>query len=375
MSRYGIQVTEEQVKTTILKDFGQSESHRKDETKANASARVSVFDADDDYSTGNISSQQNNINRPAEHLDLTQVLALLLIPTLLKAKVKLEEGRANEKNGAKPALNNAHTLTGQTPDAANDRTNNMPTIQISQQQPKTTHFRDDKQNPNESNPQNYKPKRWTINQCEKGGAHHPDSDLIENVLEMMLHDATGTITPQPLTKELLRKLLMFYGEPDMADDDALLDEMIAVATEGAAEDVEGNPVMLDKYTFARALTNDVGLYKIENEESVTTNYQDVFQTSTPIEPKKSHTKDGLCEEEVQPVKTVFTYQSIDYTADTFRSKSFVILLWVTWILSYFACRYLLAFELQCSPRYHLLTCLHCSCQTCLIQRASYHMGC
>ena len=325
-------MSEEEVKGTILKDFGTS--HHENEEKANGS----VDDAADDYSSGDISRQQN-VNEPTEHLDLTQVLALLFIPTLLKAKVKLEESRPNGKNGAMSALDTSHTsidLALQTSEKSDPHTN-TPTIQV-QQQPKTAHFSYDTQDPNLDNPHSSKPKRWIINQSEKGGAHHPDSHLIEMVLEMMLYDATGTTTPQPLSRELLRKLLLFYGEADMADDDALIDEMIAVATKGAATDVEGDPVMLDKYTFARALTNDLGLFKIENEDSVTTNYQDVFQTSTG--PNKSTTKDESCEgEEVQPVKTVFTYQSVDYTADTFRSKSFVILLWVTWILSYFACTY------------------------------------
>jgi hypothetical protein len=124
----------------------------------------------------------------------------------------------------------------------------------------------------------------------------------------------------------------------MAEDDALLDEMILAASHGAPEDLEGNPILLDKFTFARALTHDVGLYNIENEDRTTTNFYDVFHTSSAGLNEKGDPQPTIepGDHSVQPVTSVFTFPSIDYTADTFRSKSFVILLWVTWIISYFA---------------------------------------
>lgn len=265
------------------------------------------------------------------------MLALLLIPPLLKAKAKLD---ATEQNMNKTEVPDQGESAGPS---------SLPTVTLDSLQKATstsqvsvtsinpheyhdviqtsedtcnTKFLDKSSNDVSNSPRQ---KRWAINQSEKGDAYNPDADLVENVLEMILHDATGDTNPQPLTKDLLRQLLMFYGEIDMANDEELLDEMILAAYDSASEDIERNPIMLDKYTFAKALTNDVSLYNIDNENEVTTNYYDVFQTTMPNATSKPHLTEE--DENLQPINTVWTYPSIDYTADTFRSKSFVILLW------------------------------------------------
>ena len=83
-----------------------------------------------------------------------------------------------------------------------------------------------------------------------------------------------------------------------------------------------------------ALTHDVQRYNIDNENSQGTNYVDVFKTyySTKSEEKSSclnvinpmkTVEDGRNLEEegaISPVQRVYTCPSIDYTADTFRSK-------------------------------------------------------
>ena len=121
---------------------------------------------------------------------------------------------------------------------------------------------------------------------------------------------------------------------ELADDDNLLDEMLSAANGNDSKniDCEGEPILLDEHAFARALTNDVQRYNIDFENRITTNYYDVFQThySTKEEEKKKkylpHLSNIMMKTEdignhkENPVKRVFTWASIDYTADTFRSK-------------------------------------------------------
>ena len=95
---------------------------------------------------------------------------------------------------------------------------------------------------------------------------------------MILKDVTGDDSPKPLTTQLLKKIFLFYGENDVADDDGLLEEMITVASRTDVSDEERAHSILDKFTFAHCLTDDVRKYQIENENKLTTNYVDVFHT-------------------------------------------------------------------------------------------------
>lgn len=323
MSRYGIQVTEEEVKETILMDFGQCSKQKAEQ----------MIDTHDRIEQENESCEEPSHKVPMEHLDLTQVLALLLIPSLLKARNRLEElDQTNvkdetEETGNRQLRNERSSENGLSQLSFHTALSDLGALE----EPSNVHSSNKKINI----------RGWAILQRERGDKHSPDAHLIENVLQMMIHDATGSRQPQPLTKELLRQLLNFYGEPDIADDDSLLEEMILAATDntdGAPRDVERDPIVLDTHSFARALTNDVELYSTDNETKITTNYYDVFKTFAP-NGRKEKTPTSVetdVDGDIRPVPSVFTFPSIDYTADTFRSKSFVILLWVTWILSYFA---------------------------------------
>ena len=106
-----------------------------------------------------------------------------------------------------------------------------------------------------------------------------------------------------------------------------MDAMTLAATpDDTSADIEGGePILLDQHSFAYALTHDVQRYNIDFENRVTTNFQDVF-----LEEQKEDLKEG------HSVTTVRTLPCIDYTADTFRSKSYVVVLWVAWVLTYFS---------------------------------------
>ena len=112
----------------------------------------------------------------------------------------------------------------------------------------------------------------------RGEPRWPDSDLIGFVLNMILKDVTGDDSPKPLTVELIKKIFIFYGEHDVAEDKGLIQEMISVAKKMRKTDEEGADILLDKFTFAHCLTDDVRKYNIQSENKLTTNYFDVFHT-------------------------------------------------------------------------------------------------
>lgn len=302
MSRYGIKVTEEEVRERILDAFGQH-SGRKEESI--------YYDALDDGDAEIGGANYNSENEGC--IDLTRVLALLLVPVLLKAERSLVQQTQLQSNlpSIPEASHNEENGTSEVTSTTPFLSHNTPSAGFQQQQ-----------------------------HGEKGEKRWPDDDLIENILRMMLHDATGDPNPRPLTKELLRQILSFYGECEIADDDQLLVEMLMAAannastnSDNASADIEGEPIIFDQHAFARALTHDVQQYDIDYENRSTTNYYDVFQTchSTKKEekrkwlprlpnPMKTVEISGRGGEDVRPVQRVFTFPSIDYTADTFRSK-------------------------------------------------------
>jgi len=197
------------------------------------------------------------------------------------------------------------------------------------------------------------------------------------------------ITAPILTVDLMKEILLFYGEGEMANDDDLVKEMIwaAAGSLGREDDSKDGSlpfVRLDECAFLRALIHDVQEYDIHVENRDSTNYFDVFQTlystkksddivtrltmemdvtrrskdcdnesSSENAPNKSGKCTSLvcCRKEkdesfakesskegsaIRPVERIFTFPSIDYTCDSFRNRSFVVVLWVTFIVAYFA---------------------------------------
>lgn len=281
MSRYGIKAPNDEIRTKIIGSFGEH----------------AMKDAEEDFfAEGDVEGGQfENTARSqigSGSLDLTEVLAMLLIPELLKAEQSLVRTQPQEKQ------------TLPEPDTA-------VTIQ---------------------------------SHGEKGKKHWPDADLIANVLCMILHDATGDSNPRPLTKELLHQILTFYGERSLADDEGLLDDML-MATNHKLNPSEA-PILFDCHAFARALTHDVHRFNIDNENSMTSNYYDVLQSFDATE-RMCNNKALTCLPQRNPfttenvvsesgMKRVATFASIDYTADTFRERGFAVVIWTTWVSTYLA---------------------------------------
>jgi len=198
----------------------------------------------------------------------------------------------------------------------------------------------------------------------------PDSELVANVLDMILKDTVGLgDSPPTLNRQLITDIFSAYGEENLVRNQELIDDMIAAASTSNTDIEENGGAIFDKFAFARALTSDVQSYNIGWETELTTHYYDVFQTiystkttrgirraSLPFwldKPKETNQLDRTTEEteeigqslkneETRPVERAFTFPAIDYIAGTYRSKVFVIVLWVCGVATYFA--YLWDFE-------------------------------
>lgn len=282
MSRYGIKVTETEVASTIAKGFG----------------------------GGGISEEDGDT------LDLCEIAAMLLVPTLLKAEMSLHRDHLEREK-----IRGRHLHLG------NDDGDGSPGTTADDSFSDEEH--DLKFHLQKSGPDDV----WnSVNDTSKslrGEDRWPDYDLINLVLSMILRDVTGDDKPKPMTKELLKEIFVFYGEHDVSEDDRLLEEMILVASKmqivPEGESTKAEPI-LDAFTFAHCLTMDVRAYNPKTEGRLSTNFHDVYQS------KNDQHGASISEDGIHKVKHVFTFASIDYAVDTFRSKLFVTLLWVTWAL-------------------------------------------
>jgi len=168
-----------------------------------------------------------------------------------------------------------------------------------------------------------------------------DKIILADILKVILKGATKSSSlSQPLTRDLLRRIFAHYGERDLLKDDVFIDEMIEAAAVG-----ESNPV-LDVDTFIRALTHDIKLYDVTNESRFQTHYEDVFGLRTDEKEKESSNMErndaeikeyDLAKTQVnRTVNRMFTFSQIDFLADTFSSRSQYMFAWLAVVISYIA---------------------------------------
>jgi hypothetical protein len=311
VSRHGICVTKREVESTILKGLGGG-------------------DEED------------------ECIDLSEVTAILMIPFLCKTA-------AAEKNGESTSPTLSHSDFG-----------NVRDYEI------------------------YERQQMLAKELTQSNS----SDIVEHVLNMLLDNTgVGSKRQKPVIDHaLIRTILNNIQERELAEDEALIDAMVMDATGGD----KNNEIKLNGESFLRALTSDVGLYDTTNEISNTTFYQDVFgdkgfnnsATSASLtssvaangERTYSFTHElsvissgnnfdleGNQQEHDPPrtsvrgrdetsnsnplAKMTFTAAGIDYAADTYRSKSFVVSIWICYILIYYAYAFAVttADKIECTP--------------------------
>ena len=253
MSRYGIQVTEEEVRTLILNGLAGG-------------------DSDD------------------ECIDITEIVAILIIPYLRKVSMMSEDSLPSDEPTGKHV----------------------------------SRFEQDA----------YMKKKLRHNAFE--------ANIIRDVLNIIMSDVTGSAEPQPLTKDLLRKIFQEYEEADLIKDEELIQDMIDLAS-----GVDADGAVLNAKAFSRALTSDLELYDPAKETQFTTHYEDVFGLVTyKTEPAQDESPDvveirlggqvDLSTGEGRTITQVFTFPQIDFLADSFRDKNQFLFAWLAALFGYFA---------------------------------------
>ena len=268
MSRYGIDVTADEVSNTISKGFG----------------------------GGGISESDGNL------MDLTEVVAMLFIPTLIRIKGEMTK-HTRDSDDNDNFVDDFNVNCGEYD--ADDHVVNKSDVPLNSSKSSTNKY---------------------------------NRSLFQYVLQMIVADTVGESSySPPITVELLRNIFLFYGEKDVASDTNLLEGMVELALTAGEN--------LDAAVFAHCCTSDVELYDVGWENKLTTNYNDVFETmgSAKESERGSLLRQSMDDvegnvtgrvkgkEEVNEVPMKYTFPSIDYAVDTFRSKTYVILLWFTWV--------------------------------------------
>lgn len=170
----------------------------------------------------------------------------------------------------------------------------------------------------------------------------PRATIIEDVLRDILRDTTDGAYdiehPPPLTPSLLRQIFLEYDELGLVRDDALIQEMIDIATTSNPKAPKASPSLLDVQAFANALTKDTNLYNPETETRYSEVYDDVFPEG--LEDAAKEGVNGNAEETPgcivgEKFRKVTTFSHMDYTADNFVHVMHVVLVWLVIVFSYF----------------------------------------
>jgi hypothetical protein len=176
--------------------------------------------------------------------------------------------------------------------------------------------------------------------------------VTKHVLNIILADSIGSTEPQPVTKELITTIFSRYGEPGLVENEELIEEMI--------NDVSGgNPgALLDAESFTRALTNDIMLYNVHHENQAGSFYEDVFggvdeninehqsedgsqnndgSETDPLQngPGDIEDRGNTTEERNKVFDKTVTLSQIDFLTDSMLSKSHLLLAYLAFVYSIF----------------------------------------
>jgi hypothetical protein len=144
---------------------------------------------------------------------------------------------------------------------------------------------------------------------------------LSQVLDVILHETDSC----QLNRDFLKTVLDFHGEVEV--DEHVLDGMMEAAG--------GEGEVLNVNSLKQALTSDVTNYRTEWTDSLTTHYQDVFNDQNKAarnndeeDPQKDTVNDTLA------FQKVWTAPAIDFVADTYRSQTYTVMLWLTLVMVY-----------------------------------------
>jgi hypothetical protein len=130
-----------------------------------------------------------------------------------------------------------------------------------------------------------------------------------------------------------------YGESDVSS--AVINEMLLAAGVDPNNENANKSVSFDAKCLMQATTSDVQQYDPEWENKTTTLYDDVLDGTTldanledndpDVEISKSKFDDAGYN-----IRRIFTFPTVDFVAENFRSKTFVVVVWLLVIVAFFA---------------------------------------
>jgi hypothetical protein len=169
------------------------------------------------------------------------------------------------------------------------------------------------------------------------------SDSLSFVTDAIIHDVSTVTdsneTQLELTQSLIRDIFLSYGETALASNNTLINDMFQAARGGKDPDEK---VYFDQETFLRALTHDIGLYSIEREAQMSTNWNDVFGQDAPVEgdvclitgKERIQKKEG-----VSGIRNKFivarTAGAIDMVAHTYFCRMQMLVNWLFFVFTFF----------------------------------------
>eukprot|EP00978_Attheya_sp_CCMP212_P018974 scaffold52562_cov54-Attheya_sp.AAC.1 len=258
-SKYGIDMTEEDVRDVILRGlstgslllFDHDDIHDNNNSNSNSSATDISGTTHNTDTNNNIHAlkSRRSKNNNESILDLAEVVAALIIPDLIKA--------------AAVTTSNTH--------ASNNCGENETAVEA-------------------------------ILVEDEDNNNSPPRDMLSIVLESILkttfgYNSNNTNQEFVINRDTVKEILLAFGEDGLAKNDRLIRDMvqqaniIAVGKSVSSSnddddddddyDPELGPETLNCESFARALTSDVTAYQIEDDAKPTTTYADVFGVEKP----------------------------------------------------------------------------------------------
>lgn len=198
------------------------------------------------------------------------------------------------------------------------------------------------------------------------GVLPPPERLLQDIVQMIVHDSGappvghGAESRVLVDEDMIKEILLVYGEVEMANDGPLIQEMLDACKEEDDEDARGagcsGNAAFTPRTFGRALTRDVQLYDLRNEAKQSSIVQDIFGDTkftprkarrenaienskkddtnvTLEEPSPDDTTPNISQDEkkkgmeINEITRIFTAPAIDVQAGTYRSKALIVSLW------------------------------------------------
>jgi len=172
------------------------------------------------------------------------------------------------------------------------------------------------------------------------------SEVIGDVWKMIIADSsivTSGGEDPTLTETTIKKILISYDMKESANDDQLVQSMLQLVLSSSQPDQSSRGHQMKASVFAKALTVDVTKFETKNYEVDESISKSLFtQTVGDLENEEQEDDFDLDQQATATHTDVFTTGPIDFTADIYRSKCFVICLWVCFLLFYYS--YLLNFS-------------------------------